>query len=41
MTVQQTYNTNIYDASNRHRAISAAACSGNWKAYSVHGIARQ
>jgi len=36
ITVQQAYNTNIYDASRRSRYFGGSV-SGNWKAYSVTG----
>jgi len=36
ITVQRTYNTNIYDASRRQRSFSGSV-SGNWGPYSVAG----
>jgi LPS-assembly protein len=36
ITVQQTYNTNIYDASRRQRSFSGVV-NGNWGPYSVGG----
>ena len=36
ITVQQTYNTNIYDASRRQRSFGGSV-SGNWGPYSVGG----
>ncbi len=36
ITVQRTYNTNIYDASRRQRSFSGSV-SGNWGPYSVGG----